>query len=603
MLDRECRPRLLSAPTDEGLTQAAENAFGMPVEELRKIMVESRDISKVQAIFCPAIEWKKYENMDAAYGLYYQADGVFLEVLPPQGFGRQLNVEALIDYVKRKGLSGLAENTLRELVNVGYGRARVAPAQHEKILNEEARVLISSDEMSAGILLLPPEEGGRQVTMEDLQAVLKGRHVSFGVQEEKLKQLLEERPYGKCVEIACGQPVKNGEDGTLTFHFDREHNGAPRTDEVTGKVDFWQLDLFEQVHADDLLVSRTLATAGEAGMTVTGKVLTPRFGKDYQMPRGKNVRYNEDKTAMFANVTGRVEFVKDSVVVSNIYEIKGDVSLAVGNVDFDGTVIIRGSVLSKMSVRASGDVTIYGGVQDARVEAGGNVTIMSGLQGRGDGVVISGGTLTARFIEQARVRAQVAVRTDEIVYSEVNCSGDVVVTGKIGSIVGGTVRAYHMVVAQVIGAVSHPKTRIDVGVNPQAIKRNATLNAQIKEYRQKLEELQKVCNYLMAKGGAAGENRERFRQALATKVTYAQNLQSMEEEYERVESEITQADNGIIHVLDTAHPGASLAIANVSYMVSGSPIRSATFKITNDQLQFYPCMYEEERRQKKSLKK
>ena len=106
----------------------------------------------------------------------------------------------------------------------------------------------------------------------------------------------------------------------------------------------------------------------------------------------------------------------------------------------------HGNVIAKMKIRATGDVTIYGGVQDAVIEAGGDVTIVNGLQGRGTGLVTAQGTLTVKFIEQGRAQAQVAVKADEVVYSEVNCGGDVYLTGKHGSVLGGVIRAGHMTI-------------------------------------------------------------------------------------------------------------------------------------------------------------
>jgi hypothetical protein len=50
------------------------------------------------------------------------------------------------------------------LISQGFGRGRIAPAQDEKILNEELRLFISVDEMNAGAVLLPRDPDGKQLT-------------------------------------------------------------------------------------------------------------------------------------------------------------------------------------------------------------------------------------------------------------------------------------------------------------------------------------------------------------------------------------------------------------------------------------------------------
>ena len=294
---------------------------------------------------------------------------------------------------------------------------------------------------------------------------------------------------------------------------------------------------------------------------------------------------------MYAAVSGRVEYQNDLIQVSSVYEISGDVDLSIGNIDFNGTVVVHGNVISGMTIRATGDVTIYGGVQDSSVEAGGDVTIMNGLQGRGQGTVVAQGTLSAKFIEQSRVRAGTLVRADEIVHSEVESGGDVQVTGKRGSVVGGVIRACHMVAAQTVGAIGHPRTIIEVGADPQMAKRWKDLGIQLGKYRKKLEEVQKIVNYLLSKGSETGINQERLQQAFATKVKCLQIVQSMEKEYAQLKKKLEGADTGVIHVTDTIYPGSVLRISNLSYNVSGTQIKKTTFKISEGEIRLTPCNY------------
>jgi len=596
MLEAEGTLKLLTAETEEELLRVAEERFGRPAETLKQIRPEGGDPRKMAALFCPAEDGTNYERMDSCFHLLFEEEGVILELFPQLGDGKPLNPDVLWDYLRRKNLSGLELDSVRKLLEYEWGREKIAPPQEEKCLDEEIRIEVAPDEMSASAVLMPPDPGGASLSVEEAGRALRAAKVTEGVDTERLETLLREKTYGLPVIVALGRPAQDGADGKLTFHFNRTHEGTPWEDAESGKVDFKRLDWIERIQEGDLLVSRTLATPGTPGLTVTGKTLTPRSGRECRLPRGQKVRYDEKLTQMFAAASGKVEFNNDIVQVSDIYDINSDLDMSVGNVDFDGSVVVHGNVISKMKIRATGDVTIYGGVQDAIIEAGGDVTIINGLQGRGTGLVTAKGTLTVKFIEQGRAQAQVAVKADEVVYSEVNCGGDVYLTGKHGSVLGGVIRAGHMVVAQTVGAPSHPRTKIEVGLDPQMVKRIKSLAESLEDLRRKLEELQKISNYLMGKSMDSEEKGEKVRQVLTTRLDYMQKVQSMEAEYNELQSRLEGASDGVIHILDTVFPGAVLQISNQSYPVSGTPVRNASFRILENEIRMTGCSYSKRRK-------
>lgn len=89
---------------------------------------------------------------------------------------------------------------------------------------------------------------------------------------------------------------------------------------------------------------------------------------------------------------GRV-VTTSSLAIESVYEIKEDVSLKTGNIDFNGTVIIRGDVPTGFSIKASGDILIDGLVEAAHIEAKGSVTIVKGIVGSRTGGIIAGGKM------------------------------------------------------------------------------------------------------------------------------------------------------------------------------------------------------------------
>ena len=54
---------------------------------------------------------------------------------------------------------------------------------------------------------------------------------------------------------------------------------------------------------------------------------------------------------------------------------------ATGNIDFLGSVIVL-KRKSGFTIKASGDIEINGIVEAAKIEAGGNITVKRGIQGK-----------------------------------------------------------------------------------------------------------------------------------------------------------------------------------------------------------------------------
>src|SRR5690606_32591089 len=95
--------------------------------------------------------------------------------------------------------------------------------------------------------------------------------------------------------------------------------------------------------------------AGKGGVGVNNEPLPPIFGKPARFKIGKNVVLNQEGNALYAAIDGLISLTEDGKVnVFPVYEVKGDVDYSVGNIDFVGTVVIRGNVLTGFKVKAAG---------------------------------------------------------------------------------------------------------------------------------------------------------------------------------------------------------------------------------------------------------
>ena len=83
---------------------------------------------------------------------------------------------------------------------------------------------------------------------------------------------------------------------------------------------------------------------------------------------------SEDGTKLISQVSGHVQLEGDKVFVSNCLELV-DVDASTGDIDYDGSVVIKGNVLAGFSVKAAGDISVSGIVEGATLISGGNITL------------------------------------------------------------------------------------------------------------------------------------------------------------------------------------------------------------------------------------
>jgi uncharacterized protein (DUF342 family) len=141
--------------------------------------------------------------------------------------------------------------------------------------DSDIRVELTSDRMEASITLLNAE---REHSADALIAALAAAGVSYGVDKEKLKELVARPVFNVPFVVAHGRPAIDGKNEAVEFKFP---TGEVKTIQETasGSLDFRSISNFYNVRGGDLLAVKTLATDGESGFTVTGEELKARPGK------------------------------------------------------------------------------------------------------------------------------------------------------------------------------------------------------------------------------------------------------------------------------------------------------------------------------------
>ncbi|NLT57757.1 MAG: DUF342 domain-containing protein [Clostridiales bacterium] len=583
------RARFFSGEDRQAAAAAAAAFFQMEVGQL--VIEEVRPVEGAPPVQLLAIdpEGAPIDQMNGGFALRFEADGVYLELLPPRGQGLPIDRGGLQERLSRKGVSGLDRPLLEALLARGVGCARIAPPQRERLLQEEAVVRLSADAMEATLELLPPEPGGALMGAAQIKQALREAGVVAGLQEEEIARAAREHTYGRSYRVAVGRPPQDGRDGELIYHFDQSGIGVPTVDKE-GKAYFRELNLFVPVERGQLLVTRVPATEGVPGVTVTGQERRQRKGREVPLPRSTNAVADEHKTTLHAACDGMVELVGGVVQVSGVYTVKGDVNMGIGNIDFNGSVVVNGSVMAGMTVQATGDLTVGGGAEGCTLEAGGNIKIARGMQGMDRGVIRAGGSVTAQFVERASVSAGEDIKVDMLVHSTAEAGRNLLAAGKRGSIVGGLARADKLVVARTVGTEAAIRTEVEVGLQPVRRKRILFLEKEQAGLAAEYEKLATLHGYL-EKADPADEAKRALRASVVGSLRKNRAAhQRQQQELEALRQELECAGACKLHVLGKIHPESHIGIGPASLRID-QPVSFATFTCRDGKIVFGACEY------------
>lgn len=534
--------------------------------------------------------------------------GIYLTVYPPIGKGKPVSLDEVAKRLSYRGVGDVDQKKIKKIVEEAKGEPVIISNQKPKP-NMEATLItdISSDQMRATVTLIPPKPMGRDLEVQDVVNALKAIGVIYGIKEDVIKEYLDNEKYNVPFVAAEGDPPVNGKNAEIRYYVRTEKKINFRED-ASGRVDYKDLDLIENVVVGQLLAEKIPAQPGKMGRNLYGMAIPAKDGKDVELKQGKGTILSEDKTKLTAEVNGQVLFIGGRLSVETVYKISGDVGIKTGNVTFLGSIVIAGNVEDNFQVKASGNIEIFGTVQKAIVEADGDIIIRQGITGREEARVEStGGNIVAKFIQNATVITDKDIIVQEgIIHSHLMAGGRVSCIGKRGQIVGGVIQAARYVHAKVIGSPANPPTEIIVGNNPKILKQIQDYTTKKEENKSKLDQLLKTQKTLKARkesdpASFTKENEEHLQKLEAGIKKLEKRIQEYEEEIQTLTAYMEEISaHGKIYVEKVMHGGVTIRIKNAEFKVKND-IKNKTLLEENGQIRQLP--YEDPDGEKKDWRK
>lgn len=523
---------------------------------------------------------------EASYTIHYTEEGVYLEVINEQGDGAPLNNQAALYDIERRQIKGINSDSIKSILRRG-GMHKIAEPQEQQPVDSDIYVQLSADEMSASMVLLPPVLSGTSKTPDEILALIKDKwHVTYGMHEELVTAAVKSASYYRSIVFAQGRAPEKGKDGELVFLFNTKHSIAPKILE-DGSADYKNLSTFESVAAGAEVVTAVPPEPGIEGCSVTGKVLPPPKGLEKKLPKGRNVNISPDGRSLIAAKSGRVDYINNRVEISDIYKIKGDINMGVGNVQFEGDIVVDGNVISGLTVQASGMIEVRGYVEAATLIAGKDIVLRNGMQGMGQGRLEAGGNIVARFIERSTISAKGNIIADYIVQCIATANGSITLKGKWGKVLGGVIRAGKEVTARIIGSPSNDRTQLELGVLPEERARYTKLDQEKGQVKAQLNRIKNLIG-VMPSGDLPPEKKAMYQKLLDAATQLEEQHESLVIEIEELRLLLNTNSGARVNVLKTIYPNVRIQIDS-GVMTTNSPIEFATFRCKEGEVHFVAC--------------
>ncbi|MFT7006497.1 MAG: hypothetical protein ACJAXJ_001005 [Colwellia sp.] len=343
-------------------------------------------------------------------------------------------------------------------------------------------ITIDGDEMGA-TAEITAAQGGKNLTAKAILTSAQEAGVKKGFSKEELIKLAQlaakEKPNNHVtLQIASGKLAINGKDAKIKHLVESAQSRILRPKRrEDGSVDMRDLGDIICVKVGDPIAKKVPLTTGKIGYTVTATLLPAEPGNDISLVSGEGTSISpNDQNILISKKVGLPKVIANGMEVDEIYKIK-NVTVATGNINFTGSVIIDGDVNEGMKVIASGDVTVGGFVESAIIEAGGDITISGGIIGRKHNIektkitdvkmsvsVNAKGNIYAKYCQYAEIGCSKDVRIEnQLLHSLLNIQGGLKVGTEEksnGKLIGGYIRAGTFVTAGIIGATAGSDTII-----------------------------------------------------------------------------------------------------------------------------------------------
>lgn len=369
----------------------------------------------------------------------------------------------------------------------------------------EILITLSKDELKTW-LTVTPVPGETPPAREKIVQLLQAEGVVYGLIEEVLDQY-ESQGYLEQAVVAQGDPPQSGK--SAWFEYLVEEDVVPPQPDEADRIDYRDRNKFKAVTVGQPLLRRHPPISGQQGKTVKGEILPAEEGRDYNLQASAgSVIAAEDPNLLLATREGRPIRMARSVRVDNVLTVQ-NVDYETGHIHFKGSVIVKGSVMDGFQIRASGDIIVWGSVEDAVLEADSKIIIQGSMFGRERARLSAGGDIQVTYIQSTEIDCMGDLYVfDGMFYCQARVLGEIHAgdNGGKGRLNGGEIWGGKRITAKIIGSNSSTTTLISLGEDPYLRQKLRDIDHNLRYYKSELEQVVKSIIYIRTRAAEKSDS-------------------------------------------------------------------------------------------------
>lgn len=357
--------------------------------------------------------------------------------------------------------------------------------------------LVISDDLSSAHLRRKKTFSKDIVNLTAVLDFLRLHQITYGIDsDENIEEWLTSDKENTIVIAKGTQPVSSG-DGKVEYLFQVDYTN-PGKIHSDGSIDFRDRGDVPYVEKGNLLAKKTAPVKGSVGMDIFGNEIPVQEPVDPLFAAGSGTRIPDDGLFIFAEANGQPHVdAMGTVTVNQEIIIKGDVDFETGNINFDGNIVVKGTV--KDSFHVKGVNLTANEIEGATIELTGDLNVSNGMRNT---TIISVGNVHTKFINNCTIIGFGSLTVlKEIVDSKIILGGKC--NMPTGHIIGSHVSAKTGIEARNIGTESSAAPELRVGFDDHVEKMEKEIEAELKqsldqiaEFKNRKKQLKKKTDQL-----------------------------------------------------------------------------------------------------------
>lgn len=335
---------------------------------------------------------------------------------------------------------------------------------------------------------------GFQSELFKVRTMLEGAISSLGMQvemvdQDKMARLEKENFLEKpmlqevLLEGIAAQPAKPAEADLLVKPLT---NNPEYNEKDDGSVDYTDLNLFENVVAEQHIADHIPATPGIPGRDIYGAMISAHQSVKDVTLCGSGVLYDENAQKYYAAKAGYVVLENGKLSVEDTYVVERNVDFRVGNVNFIANVKVKGDVLPDFSISTGGHLEILGTVTGAALQVEKDLKMALGVLGQGKAHIRVGGKANLKFMNETNFESSGSVEIHrEVLNAHLSTLDEL--QARTAVVIGGKIVALKAMHIGTLGSELGLKTQVHLGEDYNVLGRTEQLMTNLLELKEKVD--------------------------------------------------------------------------------------------------------------------